>query len=197
MGLAEIMQQNAKRGMRQRRLAPGRQCSISNPKSSPNCGDLVHSGCRSGWAARSRRNGTDVTKYQQLSDFHNQKKDYHPILYENAGLYTKSLLDSYVDYKLLWKRIAAAIGELEINRATIELAQPREDICKLAKVRPLPVLPSNQKAITGSGPDGAKAQGQLQTTQGDGTLKHQDASDQETTTYTVFQATFAGSIEAR
>lgn len=188
MDLAEIMQQNKKRGMRQRRLALGRQCSISDPKSSPNCG---------GWAAKFRRNGTDVTIYQQPSDFHNQKKDYHPILYENAGLYTKYLLDSYVDYKVLWKRVAGAIDELEINRATIELAQPREDICKLAKVRPLPVPPSNQKAITGSGPDGGKAQGQLETTQGDGTLKHQDASDQETTSYTVFQPTFAGLIEAR
>lgn len=138
-----------------------------------------------------------LTKYQQLSDFHNKKKDYHPILYENAGLYTKYLLDSYIDYQLLWKRIAGAIDELEINRATIELAQPREDICNLATVRPLPVPPSNQKAITGSSPDGGKAQGQLQTTQGDDSLKHQYASNQKTTTYTVFQPTFAGLIEAR
>lgn len=173
--------------------------SIKHPSEEWNIGSLKRAaaGFPEMVAIMPQRTYAILTKYQQLSDFHNKRKVYHPILYENAGLYTKYLLDSYIDYKLLWKRIAGAIDELEINRATIELAQPGEDICKLAKVKHLPASPSNQKSITGSGPDDDKAQGQTQTIQGYGSLKHQDASDQATTTYTVFQPTFAGLIEAR
>jgi hypothetical protein len=42
-----------------------------------------------------------------------------PLEYENAGVYTSALLDSYMDYKNIWKSIQMASWEVDNKRATL------------------------------------------------------------------------------
>ncbi|KAJ5646646.1 hypothetical protein N7490_003018 [Penicillium lividum] len=93
-----------------------------------------------------------LTKYTALESFHLQNRGFSPLEYENAGVYTASLLDNYMDYKSLWKQISFASYELESNRATIELAQPSQDVYDLAKIKgPLAsVKKSVQRLLEGS-----------------------------------------------
>lgn len=79
-----------------------------------------------------------LTKYTSLESFHRHKSTLRPLTYENAGVYTSSLMERYMDYKSLWKQISSAIYELESNRASIEIAHPSQDVYDLAKVLPLP-----------------------------------------------------------
>ena len=74
-----------------------------------------------------------LTKYTALADFQKKQRNFTPLDYENAGIYTSALLDSYMDYKALWKQISNATYELEANRATIDMAEPDEDLAALAK----------------------------------------------------------------
>jgi len=80
-----------------------------------------------------------LTKYSALESFHRQATDFKPLDYENAGIYTGSLLDAYMDYKSLWKQISNATHELEVNRATIDRGEPSEEIASLARVRDFPL----------------------------------------------------------
>ena len=75
-----------------------------------------------------------LTKYTALASFHQQQRNFSPLDYENAGIYTGSLLDNYMDYKALWKQISNATYELQVNRATIDMGEPTEEIWELAKV---------------------------------------------------------------
>lgn len=79
-----------------------------------------------------------LTKYTSLASFHALKTDFSPLEYENAGIYTGSLLDSYMDYKAMWKQISYATYELENNRATIDMGSPNEDIYALARISSMP-----------------------------------------------------------
>lgn len=100
-----------------------------------------------------------LTKYTSLASFHIQKEEFSPLEYENAGIYTGALLDAYMDYKAMWKQISHATYELEQNRATIEMAEPSEDIYALATVKKLPEdKPASQQNSTAatSSVDGRK-----------------------------------------
>jgi hypothetical protein len=95
-----------------------------------------------------------LTKYTSLESFHRHKVTFSPLSYENAGVYTNSLMEHYMDYKSLWKQISSSTYELESNRASIEMAQPSQDVYALARVQFLPkaqiesVESSRQRAIT-------------------------------------------------
>lgn len=149
-----------------------------------------------------------LTKYTALESFHVQMQTCKPLDYENAGIYTGSLLDHYMDYKVMWKQILNATYELEGNRATIEMAQPTQETCDLAVVRVHPTeeevtLLLGGKAQTSSTPasTGSNA-GPL--------IKKEDIAISETTVtgdpikqtsepfrYKVLSPSFAGLIQAR
>ncbi|KAJ5080927.1 hypothetical protein N7456_013637 [Penicillium angulare] len=133
-----------------------------------------------------------LTKYTALESFHLQNPDYSPLDYENAGVYTGSLLDNYMDYKSLWKQISFASYELEGNRATIDLAQPSQDVYDLAKVKgPLPPAKrSAQKLLQGS------TKGSLAISQQGETTGSSNQTENEES-IAVFPASFAGLIQAR
>ena len=144
-----------------------------------------------------------LTKYTALESFHRQASRFSLLDYENAGIYTNSLLDRYMDYKALWKNISVAALELENNRADIELSEPSEDIYRLALVKALPHEQRDIKALVakrqkqaglegGQGQEGSsKISANLQRGSGGS-----DGSEEETR-FTVFPASFAGLIEAR
>ncbi|KAF2805523.1 uncharacterized protein BDZ99DRAFT_423807 [Mytilinidion resinicola] len=64
-------------------------------------------------AACPQRTYAILTKYSSLRSFHEQMVKGSPLDYENAGIYTSSLLDAYMDYKSMWKEIAEIIYEQE------------------------------------------------------------------------------------
>lgn len=48
-----------------------------------------------------------LTKYESLRSFQeNLPENFTPLQYENANLYTNSLLDSYMEYKSLYRQLA-------------------------------------------------------------------------------------------
>lgn len=134
-----------------------------------------------------------LTKYTALESFHLQNRGFSPLDYENAGVYTGSLLDNYMDYKSLWKQISFASYELEGNRATIEMAQPSQDVYDLAKVKgPMPSVKKNaQKLLEGS----TKGALELAKKEEEATASSNQAKDEEI--FQVFPASFAGLIQAR
>lgn len=46
-----------------------------------------------------------LTKYTSLRSYQELTNKGSPLDYENAGVYTSSLLDSYMEYKLIWANI--------------------------------------------------------------------------------------------
>ncbi|RGP72364.1 hypothetical protein FLONG3_6760 [Fusarium longipes] len=87
-----------------------------------------------------------LTKYTSLASFHEQNLKFSPLDYESAGIYTRALMDSYMDYKAMWKQISHATYELKGNRATIEMAKPDEETCSLAVIEHMPV-PEDKKKL--------------------------------------------------
>ncbi|OJJ42180.1 hypothetical protein ASPZODRAFT_35469, partial [Penicilliopsis zonata CBS 506.65] len=116
-----------------------------------------------------------LTKYTALKDFYTHYRQYSPLDYENAGIYTSSMLDSYMEYKSLWKQISFATAELEGNRATIEFGQPSEEIHQLALE--------------------AEKEPQLQLIQAAAPIP--TTPDPDPVQVPIFQASFAGLIAAR
>jgi hypothetical protein len=147
-----------------------------------------------------------LTKYTALASFHEQNQKFSPLDYENAGIYTGALLDQYMDYKSLWKQISQATYDLEGNRATIEMAQPTEDIYDLAEITSLPANEADVKfakmitdgrATAKTANDSSSAdEKQLELTRVQTPPAKSDAGT-VTTQFRVFQPTFAGLIAAR
>jgi hypothetical protein len=51
-----------------------------------------------------------LTKYESLRSFQEQKPaTLSPLFYENAALYTNEMLDAYMEYKAMYKRISEGI----------------------------------------------------------------------------------------
>jgi hypothetical protein len=78
-----------------------------------------------------------LTKYSALESFHRQVQKYTMLEYENASIYTNSLLDHFMDYKMMWKLLSQATIEVENNRAKMYFSQLTEDTANLAMVKPL------------------------------------------------------------
>lgn len=85
-----------------------------------------------------------LTKYTSLASFHAVHNNFSPLDYENAGIYTGALLDSFMDYKALWKQISTATDELEASRATIEMSEIPEDMAELAIIKPAPATSTDK-----------------------------------------------------
>lgn len=50
-----------------------------------------------------------LTKYEGLRSYHESKKaqkNFTPLQYENASLYTNHMLDAYMDYKALYRTVS-------------------------------------------------------------------------------------------
>jgi hypothetical protein len=48
-----------------------------------------------------------LTKYETLRSFQESKPPkFSPLLYENATLYTNTMLDSYMEYKLMYRKLS-------------------------------------------------------------------------------------------
>ncbi|KAK3389204.1 hypothetical protein B0H63DRAFT_536977 [Podospora didyma] len=147
-----------------------------------------------------------LTKYTALESFHLQTKTCRPLDYENAGIYTGALLDHYMDYKVLWKQISQATYELEAGRASIEMAQPSEDMCDLAVIR-VQASDTDVKLLTGQAGNNGQSTSDSVHNQTDVTVTKQDLAVTRQTpsgnlaedkyTYHVFQPSFAGLIKAR
>ncbi|CVL12395.1 uncharacterized protein FPRN_03601 [Fusarium proliferatum] len=66
-----------------------------------------------------------ITKYTSLRSYYRANVLGSPLDYENAGIYTNSLLDAYVDYKYIWSQIQERINLLDKNLITIhKLKEP-------------------------------------------------------------------------
>jgi hypothetical protein len=146
-----------------------------------------------------------LTRYTALESFHRQMQKCKPLDYENAGIYTGSLLDHYMDYKVLWKQITHATYELEAGRASIDMAQPSQETCNLAFVKALPTKEETKKLMDGqSSKEGSSEDGPSDfeglllmdedaATNAISTVK----SPADTFRYKVFSPSFAGLILAR
>ncbi|KAK3380771.1 hypothetical protein B0T24DRAFT_664692 [Lasiosphaeria ovina] len=66
-----------------------------------------------------------LTKYSSLRSFHEQTVKGSPLDYEIAGIYTGSLLDSYMEYKAMWSDLAQTIKE--VDRGTARLRRREID----------------------------------------------------------------------
>nr|XP_036588070.1 uncharacterized protein CTRU02_02082 [Colletotrichum truncatum]KAF6799211.1 hypothetical protein CTRU02_02082 [Colletotrichum truncatum] len=154
-----------------------------------------------------------LTKYSALESYHSQMGHHRPLSYENAGIYTNALLDHYMDYKVLWKQISQAIYELEAGRATIEKARPSEDLFKHTDIKNQltqtdvelligrkPVMDSNAHTSAELQPNGEPRTDAVALTAHDLAVTVQTYSGNLAggiTTYEIFNASFAGLIEAR
>ncbi|KAF2738959.1 hypothetical protein EJ04DRAFT_519903 [Polyplosphaeria fusca] len=63
-----------------------------------------------------------LTKYSSLRTFHEQTVRGSPLDYENAGIYTSSLLDTYMEYKLLWSTLAQTISDHDHGKIRVTTA---------------------------------------------------------------------------
>jgi len=147
-----------------------------------------------------------LTKYTALASFHEQNQKFSPLDYENAGIYTGALLDQYMDYKCLWKQISQATYDLEGNRATIEIAQPTEDIYKLAEITSLPANEvdvkfvkaiTDGKEVTKDDKNPPKDDEQPVALTGNQPSKPTGDAGTITRKFEAFPPTFAGLISAR
>lgn len=50
-------------------------------------------------------NSAILTKYTALRSYQSLTNRGSPLDYENAGVYTNTLLESYLDYKEIWKNV--------------------------------------------------------------------------------------------
>ncbi|KAK0642160.1 hypothetical protein B0T16DRAFT_311671, partial [Cercophora newfieldiana] len=159
-----------------------------------------------------------LTKYTSLADFHEKKVEFSPLDYESAGIYTRALLDHYMDYKAMWKDISTATYELKGGRATVEMARPGEETYQLATIKPLPASQVDAKtfgatsksgsnpaplAITDATQQTSPESQALVTQQGnfvENTAMVSNAAGEVTSKdiqFPVFSPTFAGLIHAR
>lgn len=142
-----------------------------------------------------------LTKYTALKSFHEKCKEISVLDYENAGIYTGALLDSFMDYKALWKQINHSIWELEAGRATIEMCEVTEEMATLAVVHPTPQ--DIQRLSTGANetPESRKARetkdAVAKKIASRDPTKHGETDADNFTTYPPFSPSFAGLIRAR
>ncbi|KAG4255468.1 hypothetical protein FPRO04_04000 [Fusarium proliferatum] len=70
-----------------------------------------------------------LTKYTSLRSYYRANVLGSPLDYENAGIYTNSLLDAYVqDYKYIWSQIQERINLLDKNLITIHKLEEPEGL---------------------------------------------------------------------
>ncbi|KAK2593759.1 hypothetical protein QQS21_008520 [Conoideocrella luteorostrata] len=64
-----------------------------------------------------------LTKYTSLRTFHEATNVGSPLDYENAGIYTNSLLDAYMDYKYIWSQIQERISAVDKGLMIVHKAE--------------------------------------------------------------------------
>lgn len=64
-----------------------------------------------------------LTKYTSLRSFHEATNRGSPLDYENAGIYTSSLLDAYMDYKYIWSQIQERISAVDKGLMTVQKSE--------------------------------------------------------------------------
>ncbi|KAJ2993958.1 hypothetical protein NUW58_g1681 [Xylaria curta] len=64
-----------------------------------------------------------LTKYTSLRSFHEATNKGSPLDYENAGIYTNSLLDAYMDYKYIWSQIQERISAVDKGLMTLQKSE--------------------------------------------------------------------------
>ncbi|OCK80670.1 hypothetical protein K432DRAFT_416534 [Lepidopterella palustris CBS 459.81] len=69
-----------------------------------------------------------LTKYSSLRSFHEQSVKGSPLDYENAGIYTSSLLDAYMEYKTMWKDIQQYTWDLDHGLAAIKARESDKNL---------------------------------------------------------------------
>lgn len=89
-----------------------------------------------------------LTKYSSLPSFHQKMGSFSPLDYENAGIYTAALLDSYMDYKSIWKQIQLANFELQNQRADMTEAKPVEEVLAMKAIDGAKFAPESESDTT-------------------------------------------------
>ncbi|KAH0174052.1 hypothetical protein KCU67_g971, partial [Aureobasidium melanogenum] len=79
-------------------------------------------------AACPQRTYAILTKYTSLRSFHEATNRGSPLDYENAGIYTNSLLDAYMDYKYIWSLIQERIGALDKGLSKVQRAEEEDGL---------------------------------------------------------------------
>lgn len=88
-----------------------------------------------------------LTQYTKLFDYQRKMAGGRcsPLVYENANIYTSALLDSFMDYKALWKQIQIAMYEVEQKNAKAYKAIPSSRTTAfLASIKSTPQLPQGE-----------------------------------------------------
>ncbi|ODM15565.1 hypothetical protein SI65_09168 [Aspergillus cristatus] len=68
-----------------------------------------------------------LTKYQALRSYQLLSNKGSPLDYENAGAYTNSLLESYMDYKDIWKQIGKMSAEYGQQKSMLKITSAATD----------------------------------------------------------------------
>ncbi|KAJ6479052.1 hypothetical protein C8R45DRAFT_833116 [Mycena sanguinolenta] len=75
-----------------------------------------------------------LTKYTSLKSFYEQNIKGSPLDYENAGVYSSALLDAYMDYKVMWRKIQQTkayydkqMGEYQQKQRALQAAPTTTD----------------------------------------------------------------------
>nr|RBQ86854.1 hypothetical protein FVER53263_13019 [Fusarium verticillioides] len=79
-------------------------------------------------AACPQRTYAILTKYTSLRSFHEATLRGSPLDYENAGIYTNSLLDAYMDYKYIWSQIQERIAAVDKGLMTVKKAEEQDGL---------------------------------------------------------------------
>ncbi|CAG7557898.1 unnamed protein product [Fusarium equiseti] len=79
-------------------------------------------------AACPQRTYAVLTKYTSLRSFHEATSLGSPLDYENAGIYTNSLLDAYMDYKYIWSQIQERISAVDKGLMKIQKLEEQDGL---------------------------------------------------------------------
>jgi hypothetical protein len=73
-----------------------------------------------------------LAKYSSLRSFYEKNVHGSPLDYENVGVYTAALLDSYMDYKMAWKELQNMSKEVGAGRMILEKQDEQPELKVLA-----------------------------------------------------------------
>ena len=66
-----------------------------------------------------------LTKYTALKSFHVAGAQFSPLTYENAGIYTTTLQDAFLDYKSIAKDISLLAMDVDGGRKTLTVSEAK------------------------------------------------------------------------
>ncbi|THV02549.1 hypothetical protein K435DRAFT_345614 [Dendrothele bispora CBS 962.96] len=80
------------------------------------------------------RTNAILTKYTSLKSFYESSPlKGSPLDYENAGVYSSTLLDAYIDYKVMWRNIQTTLSEVEQGQSELVVKADIPELSELSR----------------------------------------------------------------